>query len=187
LPLYDLFFGKDSDVRNELFDEVASVCNRLQIAYHNATSDDTTCLEILKLVLPLVTSTDLKQLIEKDITEICTRLLHTLLNSFQDSKESPPARLARFERDAIPAIVKAAGISSFSPTYGYLAGTIENCEDLFDRAAIVLRGISLDAWNNHQDQRTAVAANALAVKHAVSPELKARLAEDQATLRQLPK
>jgi CheY-like chemotaxis protein len=195
LPLYDLFFGKDSDVRNELFDEVASVCNHLQLVYYNATRDDNTCLEILKLVLPFATSTDLRQAIEKDISDTCTRLglsavseklepVYTLLTSFQDSKESPPDRLARFERDAIPAIVKAAGISSFSADYGYLSVVPANCKDLFDSAAIVLRQISLDAWNNHQDQQTAVAANELAAKHAQSPELKQRLAEDNATLQQ---
>lgn len=74
LPLYDLFFGKDSDLRNDLFEEVASVCNRLQIAYYKATGDDRTCLEILKLVLPFATSTDLRQSIEKDISETCARL-----------------------------------------------------------------------------------------------------------------
>jgi hypothetical protein len=196
LALYDLFFGKDNDLRNDLFDEVASACNRLQIDYYKATGDDRTCLDILKSLLPFATSTDLRQLIEKDISETRARLelsaaskklepVYTLLKSFQDSKESPPDRLARFERDAIPAIVKATGISSFSPHYGYLSIVPANCEDLFDCAAIVLRGISLDAWNNHQDQPTAVTANELALKHAVSPELKKRLAEDQTALRQL--
>ena len=196
LALYDLFFGKDNDLRNDLFDEVASACNRLQIDYYKATGDDRTCLDVLKSLLPFATSTDLRQLIEKDISETRARLelsaaskklepVYILLKSFQESKESPPDRLARFERDAIPAIAKATGISSFSPHYGYLSIVPANCEDLFDCAAIVLRGISLDAWNNHQDQPTAVAANELAIKHAVSPELKKRLAEDQTALRQL--
>jgi cytoskeletal protein RodZ len=42
----------------------------------------------------------------------------------------------------------------------------------------------LDAWNNHQDRQTAVAANELAILHATSPELKQRLAEDKSTLQQ---
>jgi hypothetical protein len=184
LALFDLFFEADSDVRNELFDEAASVCNRLQITYHNATRDDKTCLEILKLVLPLATSTDLRQSVEKDISETRVRLLHALLKSIQDSKDCPSAQLILFRRDAVPAIAEATGITGFSPNHGYLSATSADHTQLFDTAAIVLRGISFDAWHNHQDQRTAVAANELALMHAVSPELKQRLAEDQATFRQ---
>ena len=196
LTLFDLFFGKNNELRNDLFDEVAAVCNRLQIVYYKETGDDKTCLEILKVVLPFATSTDLRQLIEKDISETCARLellavnkkfepVYTLLKSIQDSKESPCIRLARFERDVIPAIVKAAGISGLSQNHGYLSVASADYKDLFDSAAIVLRGISLDAWNNHQDRQTADAANELAIKHATSPELKQRLAEDKATLQQM--
>jgi CheY-like chemotaxis protein len=102
LALYDLFFEKDSDLRNDLFEEVASACNRLQIAYHNATSDDKTCLEILELVRPLATSTDLRQSIEKDISETCTRLalcavseklkpIHTLCEAATEAAQTKPA------------------------------------------------------------------------------------------------
>lgn len=196
LTLFDLFFGKDNELRNDLFDEVAAVCNRLQIVYYKETGDDKTCLEILKAILPFATSTDLRQSIEKDISETCARLellavnkkfepVYTLLKSIQDSKASPCIQLARFERDVIPAIVKAAGISGLSQNHGYLSAASADYKDLFDSVAIVLRGISLDAWNNHQDRRTAVAANELAVKHATSPELKQRLAEDKATLQQM--
>lgn len=52
LTLFDLFFGKESNQRNDLFDDVASLCNQLPIAYHKATGDDKTCLEILKPCSP---------------------------------------------------------------------------------------------------------------------------------------
>jgi C-terminal repeat of topoisomerase len=190
--LFDLFFGKESEVRNDLLDEAASVCNRLQVAYHNAIHDDETCLEILNSVLPLTTSIELRQQIEKNIatlkgfaTDKRLEPLYTLLKSIQDSKDKPSVRLARFKRDAIPIIVKAVGISGFSDSYGYLSTSSSDFNELFDSAAIVLRGISLDAWNNHQDRLTAIAANELAIKHATSPELKQRLAEDKATLQQM--
>ena len=183
LTLFDLFFGKDNELRNDLFDEVASVCNRLQIVYYKETGDDKTCLEILKAILPFATSTDLRQVIEKDISETCTRLeskklepVYTLLKSIQDSTGDPRSRLAKFNAEVANVLISAiAGLTRGSDPYN----------QLWDSAAIVLRGISLDAWNKHEDMQTAVTANELAVKHAVSPELKQRLAEDKTTLQQM--
>ena len=177
--LFDLFFGKESDFRNDLFDEVATVCNRLQIVYYKATGDDKTCLEILKLVLPFATSTDLEQSIEKDINETSTRLelepAYTLLKSIQDSKEHPHAQLDKFERTVVAAIDTAVR--------GLADGSNEKSQ-LFESAAIVLRGVSLEAWNKHQDGTAAIAANLLALRYACTADLKRRLAEDKTTLAQ---
>ena len=183
LKLFDLFFGKDNELRNDLFDEVVSVCNRLQVVYHDATKDEKTCLDILNSILSLATAIDLRQQIEKNIstlkgfaTDKKLEPIYALLKSIQDSKESPSARLGRFNVEVSNALISAiAGLSRGSDDYN----------QLWDSAAIVLRGISLDAWNNHQDRQTAVAANELAVKHATSPELKQRLAEDKRTLQQM--
>ena len=68
LDLFDLFLGENSDERNELYDEVAVICNRLPIAYHKATGDNKTCIEILRLVLPFVTSNELRKQIEENIS-----------------------------------------------------------------------------------------------------------------------
>lgn len=190
--LFDLFFGRESDLRNDLFDEAAAVCNRLQVAYHDAIHDDETCLEILNSILPLATSIELRQQIEKNMAALKgfaadkkLEPVYTLLKSIQDSKDSPSARLARFKRDAVAAIVKATGISGFSETFDYLTSAGAEFKELFDSAAIVLRGISLDAWNSHRDRETAVAANELAIRHANSAELKQRLAEDKRTLQEM--
>ena len=67
LELFDIFYGENSDERHELYDEVATICNRLPIAYQKATDDNQTCLEILRLVLPFVTSTELRRQIEENI------------------------------------------------------------------------------------------------------------------------
>jgi hypothetical protein len=183
LSLFDLFFGKDNELRNDLFDEVASVCNRLQVVYHEATNDEKTCLEILNSVLSLATAIELRQQIENNIsalkgfaTDKKLEPIYALLKSIQDSKESPSARLGKFNAEVSNALISAiTGLSRGSDDYN----------QLWDSAAIVLRGISLDAWNNHQDRQTAVAANELAVKHATSHELKQRLAEDKRTLQQM--
>jgi hypothetical protein len=68
LSLFDLFLGENSDERNELYDEVAVICNRLPIAYHKATGDNKTCIEILRLVLPFVSSNELRKQIEENIS-----------------------------------------------------------------------------------------------------------------------
>ncbi len=192
LALFDLFFGKESDLRNEFFDEVAASCNELPVAYHKATGDDESCINILRAVLSFATSLELRQHIEKNISTLAGNLsvknrdsVYRLLKSIQDSKETPSARLARFERDVVPAIVEAVGVSGPSNNHDYLLSTSPAFTELFDSAAIVLRGISLDAWNSQDDQQTAVAANTLAIKHATSPQLKQRLAEDKATLQQM--
>lgn len=74
VSLFELFFGKESDARNELSDEVATLCNRLQLDYQKATGDDQTCLATLKLILPFAASTDLRQLIERNISVTLTNV-----------------------------------------------------------------------------------------------------------------
>ena len=63
-----------------------------------------------------------------------------------------------------------------------LSHSSDNRNQLFDSAAIVLRDISLNAWNTHQDWQTAVAANEIATKYACELGLSKRLLEDRATL-----
>ena len=187
LEVFDLFFGEQEHFQKELFDEVANTAVNCLVAYQRKTGDNEQFVKLLERALPLAESIEVRQRIEENIGIGKGNLIgsiHTLLKSIQDSKESPSARMARFKRDVVGAITKVAGISGFSQNYGYLSATTEEFKELFDNAAIVLRGISLDAWNNHQDRQTAVAANELAILHATSPELKQRLAEDKSTLQQ---
>lgn len=180
LELFDLFFDKESDLRSELFDEVAELCNQLPITYHKATGDDKTCLEILKAILPFATSMDLRQQIEKNISTLSGNLafkklepVYAFLKTIQDSKEHPRARLETFNR---------AGANAINGAVAGLPHGSDDKNELFDSAAIVLRGISLEAWNTHQDKVTAMAANALAIKYASASDLKKRLLDDLATL-----
>jgi hypothetical protein len=189
LTLLDIFFGKDHELRNDLFDAVAGACNRLQVISYEVTSDEKTCIEILKSVLPLATAVELKQQIEKNIETLKGFVrrkqidpVYALLKSIEDGKEIPSEKFARFKRDALSAIAKAAGVSGFSENYGYLSAATADIKELFDIAAIVLRGISLDAWNNHLDHYTAIEANKLAIRHATSDTLKQKLAEDKTIL-----
>jgi hypothetical protein len=108
-----------------------------------------------------------------------------VLKSIQDSKDAPSLRLVRFKRDATLAIAKDAGFYGIPGSCGYLSTSSPEFNELFNGAAIVLRAISLDAWNNHQDQTTAIAAIELAIWHAKNPELKQRLAEERVTLKKI--
>jgi hypothetical protein len=191
IEVFDLFFGEQEHFQKELFDEVATTAVNCLVAYQRKTGDNEMFVKLLERALPLAESIEVRRRIEENIgigkgnlrgKELDSVYAH--LKSIQDSKESPSARLSRFNRDVVAAITKVAGISGFSQNYGYLSATTEEFKELFDSAAIVLRGISLDAWNNHQDRQTAVAANELAILHATSPELKQRLAEDKSTLQQ---
>lgn len=192
LDVFDLFFGEQEHFQKELFDEAATTVVNCLVAYQRKTGDNQTFVKLLERALPLAESVEVRRRIEENIGIGKGNLkgkeldsVYALLKSIQDSTDSPSVRFARFKRDAVAAIIKAAGISGFSENYGYLSATSADFKELFDSAAIVLRGISLDAWNKHQDRQTAVAANDLAIKHATSPELKQRLAEDKATLQQM--
>lgn len=182
LTLFELFFGKDNELRNDLFDEVASACNRLQVVYHEATKDEKTCLEILNSVLSLATAIELRQQIEKNIGTLTGFIadkklepIYALLKSIQDSKDKPRSQLAKFNTEVVALLNKLTAD---------LPKNSESRIQLFDSTAIVLRGISLEAWNKHHDKTTAVAANKLALEFACDPILKRRAQEDQTTLMQ---
>ncbi len=68
LILFDLFFWKKNEEKNDLSDEVVIICNRIQLNYQKATNDDKSCLAILKEILPLAVSSDLRLLIEGNIS-----------------------------------------------------------------------------------------------------------------------
>lgn len=192
MDVFDLFFGEAEHFQKELFDEAATTVVNCLVSYQRKTGDNETFVKLLERALPLAESVDVRRRIEENIGVGKGNLkgkefdsVYSLLKSIQDSNESPSERLVRFKRDAVAAILKASGISGFSESHGYLSAASIEANELFDSAAIVLRGISLDAWNKHQDRQTAMAANDLAIKHATTPELKQRLAEDKATLQQM--
>jgi len=187
LPLFELFFGKESELRNELSDEVAWVCNGAQITYHQATHDHKSCLELLKMVLPLGTASELRSRIEQNIQILETHLrgqmaqvssarLKSLLMALRgiDEGTAPPeARLAKIKQELVPALeemIRDEGAGGPSAT------------TLANSMAISLRGISLIARRDHNDFKTGMAALTLAFELARDPELKHQLTQDQAVM-----
>ena len=117
LALFELFFGENHSTRNELSDDIARICNRLPIAYHKATGNDRTCLEVLKAALPFATSIDLRQQIEENIRTLSGNLHHKqlepiyqALKAIQDSTEKAKKRLERMRNELRPCS-KATGQS----------------------------------------------------------------------------
>lgn len=192
VEIFNLFFGKENELRNDIFDEVAATCNRIQVAYHKATNDENTSLAILNSVLPLATSSELKQQIEENIKTLKNFLdrkryepIYALLKGIQASTSTPYMKLQEFRQIVIPAMMKATKVSGVSVSFGPLVSDSENSTEVLDSAAVVLRDISLDAWNKHQDKATAIEANKLALEYASNPELRKRISDDQLTLRQM--
>jgi len=190
--LFDLFFTNDHEGRNDLFDEVAKVCNLLVVAYHKTTKDDTTCLAILRATLPLTTAIDLRELLEKNIQVFGGNIrlkevdgVYVMLKSIQDADDSAQSKLNRFEKEATPAIMEAAGIVGGLGTFVLLGGHTARDSEMFNSASVVLREISVEAWNNGRDTKTALRALELALQYARDTELRKRLENDQQTLQRL--
>ena len=188
LAQFGLFFGPNSERTIDIGDEIASIGNSLQVAYHNATGDGETCLSILKGLLPFAKDGTLRKLLEANIGKVMGFLadkkldsVYTLLKELQESVRLPKDRLEKFRREVIPSIASVCGAINVMDEFG--PNVPEDRVELFDGAAIVLRGISLAAWNNHQDKATAVAANELALQHVCDKKFRAKLLEDQTTLR----
>jgi hypothetical protein len=183
LGLVELFFGKGSGQSSELSEDIAKLCNQLPVAYHNATGDDDTCIEVLKATLPLACSSELQEQIRKNIETLSGNIKEKRLKPFyealkkvQDSKESAETRFGRMRSEVYPLIQGCCG-------EGKINGKPK--DEAFNAFAIVLRGISLDAWNNEHDKDTAISANDWALKWALDGELLAQLNKDRQTLKSL--
>jgi hypothetical protein len=175
--LFDLFFGKDNQVRNELFDTVAQACNNLSAGFFKATEDEKTSLELLRAALPLATSIQLRQEIEKNIRTLrglaasaALKPIYAQLKRIQDSKESPESLLRQTESEILPLLKEA---QSNKREDG------ETLEQLENTIVIVLRSISIRAHNEKHDFQTAFDATALALKHCCDPALRKQLTEDR--------
>jgi hypothetical protein len=179
VAIFDVLVGTGNESRNDLFDEVATVSNVLLVAYRSTTNDADLCLQIGPALLPFAATAELRRQIEENIAAwkrlASLKVLEpvfALLTAIQDSSEIPSVRLYRFRNQAIRAISKAiVGIVGSDDHWA-----------LVDSAAAVLRGVSLSAWNGHQDTPTALAANELASKYAHDTALRSRLIQDQLTL-----
>src|SRR5262249_13156127 len=138
--LFDLFLGKESESRNDRSDEVATLCNRIILAYHKATDNNQGCHEALKLVLPYAVSKDLRQQIEKNLGvlkgNVTFARFESVVNEFAEIEKGPgkpKEKLVRFKQCYQAMLDKWEAADNSK----------EALEEVENRIALILRNISI--------------------------------------------
>src|ERR1035437_5232061 len=177
---FDLLQSSEVHSRCELSDELADACMKMLFAHHHAKTDDQATLELLELVQPHAQSAEIKKRIRDNLSVLKGNItfakltpLLTLMKQISESVDRPPIRFALFSSKVMPMLT--------------LAGTEYAADEpalvrVFEEGAMVLRGISLDAWNKHKDISTAQATNAFAITLAREPDTRKQLLADKAHL-----
>lgn len=176
LGLYDLFHGKDSHQRSELFDHVADQITSILVAYQGKTGDDAGCVALLKQALDFASGSRVRERIIQNISTCEGNVAGQLLKPFflrlheiDEDKITPAQKLARITAEILsqmPLIAQSLGTTS--DTY----------REFGDSLSIVLRKISVDAHNNSRDYITANSAIQQALRLASNADLKSRIRDD---------
>jgi len=175
LVIFDYFQGQEGH-RNDLLDEVASACVNCLVDYLKATDDHDSFVVSLRATMPLANSADLKGLVQRNIDYAEGVLIRNTLAPVSkrlEGMKAPASKLALVHQELMP---RLAELTRQQPDS---VGT----RGFADGVADILRGISLEAFNEHDDLETAQAASLLALKLCKDAALKTRLVEDQGQLR----
>ena len=181
MAIYDLFYGNEAHQRTDLFDEVADCAISLVVPYRNETGDDVRMIKILKLALDFASGASLREKIinnlsvgENNLDSKKFEPILEKLESLTSTKLNPAQKLSRIKAEIIPSL------PSLAPARGQI---YKAYNDLLDSVAISLRAISIDAHNDCNDFATAETAIQIALKLAVSKDLKTRLRADAAQVK----
>jgi hypothetical protein len=173
----------DDDTWRVTVDEGLRIANRYAVAYVQKTADHTRFIGLLVRAMPLASSPDLQRVIRDNrsgaLEEIAGAYLtphFAVLKEVSESRDAPKARLESLRTRLLPGV---PGIHKKLDEIGYPQDQFNNS------VAFVLRGISVDAWNQKQDEETSAAALDLADQFAADPELAETLRADRATLHQV--
>jgi hypothetical protein len=176
LGLFDLFHGKDSHQRSELFDHVAEQITSILVAYQEKTGDDAGCVVFLKQALDFASGSRVRERIIQNISTCegnvegeLVKPFFVRLHEIDEDKINPAQKLARITAEILsqmPQIAQSLGVTS--DTY----------RELGDSLSIVLRRISVDAHNQSRDYGTANLAIQQALKLASNADLKGRIRDD---------
>jgi hypothetical protein len=178
--LFETFLGKSSIHYTELFNEMAMACGYSGNAYQKETGDFEGYVTVTKAALPYATSPEAKKLLKENLEfgeqSIRRKSIAPFLADLQEiinSSELPREKLRMVKESIIPrlaTIIQDEGSSS------------ELAQEAQTSVGWVIRGLGLNAHNEHKDVPTAKEAIKLASKLARDPELKDKLAEDQKVL-----
>ncbi len=178
--LMELFFGKTSHHRTELFDEMALACAYAATAYQKATGDLEGFIAISKDALTYASATEARNRVKENIDfgeqGLRQKSIEPFLKGLENiasSGSTPEAKLSAIKETVMPQV------ASFLQREGPNSPL---SHDLQTAVAYLLRRISLEAYNDHEDISTAKEATLLASKLARDPELKKRLVDDKKTL-----
>jgi hypothetical protein len=176
MAIYDLFHGKEAHQRADLFDTVADCAKNLVGAYWNETKDNTETIKVLKAALAFASGISLREKITDYLSNAENNLdsqkftpIFEKLESISESTLNPAQKFSRIKADVLPSL------PSLAPASGQASAAYNA---LLDSVAITLRGISIDAHNERNDFTTADAAIQVALRLAVSEDLKSRLSAD---------
>lgn len=180
MALFDLFHGSESHHRADLFDEVAEAVLDALVSYQKKTNDNQAFVDLLQSALSFASAAHLRERIVKNLSigknnlnfENLSPIFHSL-SSIDKSAIKPWEKLAKIKEQILPKLPSlASSIGASNEVY----------QQFMDSLAIVLRGLSVDAHNEHQDLATADAAIKLALKLVADPDLKNKIIADIATL-----
>jgi hypothetical protein len=176
MAVFDLFYGAESHHRAELFDEVASAVTDALVSYQKETGDDQAFVNLLKQAQTFATGTQIRDRLTLNIGIGVGNLsaeelkpFFKSLNLITDGSTRPAFKLKQLREQIMPKL----------PVLAIRLGpTSQSCNELLDAVAIALRGISIEAHNDHQDFATAESALQIASKLVVSQDIKRRIEAD---------
>lgn len=180
LALFEFFLGKEKGAAKDLSDEIAIACNHLPVEYFKTTNDNKGCIQLLRAAMSFATSVETRRMLNRSLIALGEDRrpkellpIYALLAEIDGSDSHPKVRLERFRREAGPTITDWHCRFQESSDYG----------DLLAAAAVVVRGISVAAWNKHGDLVTALEANAVVrYNYAKGPEITDLVMADMAAL-----
>ena len=179
--LFALFLGSQSSAWNDFSDEVATVCNRLQLDYHKATNDDTTCLTVLKAILPFAASPALRQLIERNISVIFTNVvlepIRTICEEVSKTVQANPAS----GEDGAHRVFSTA--SQLLPKLTKIGLPREAVNKAQDEVALILMHCAVAFGNKTDKWKPCIPILEQSLRLAVDSDLRERVTKNLETVR----
>jgi len=174
--------GHKGDV-DELFDLVALTVFRSAQIYYEEVDNEDTALPIYSLVLQFARSQEVWNQVAARIEIVKSNQVYVKATPFWKSldalaarEDSAALRLANFLESVLPELTRFSDEISKFPNLR---------ASFYQRLAFVLRNISVDAWNQSEDGKTALEALGHADLYALDPEIKEKLKSDRVTIERL--
>lgn len=173
----------EDDSWRDTVDELISRANQYAVAYVTKTQDNARFAALLRSAIAFVSATDLFKRLDENkqsaIGNIAATYLepyYLVLNKVLESKDPPKKRLD---------IISDKVISKLAEIRQRLSEIGHPIDEFTNSIAVVLRSVSVDAWNQKKDANVATKALDLADQLVVDKELADRLKTDRTALQEL--